>query len=129
MAVTPWVALLLALYPRAPYRACLERRAPAIASQVAAAHGVPPSLLVAVGWHESHLGCAPRSGGCWGAPVSRSRRGTAGGVSEAASSLATGYRVCGTWAGAVARFRGGQCAPGAHAAYVARVLALAARLP
>ena len=35
------------------------------------------ALLAAVGWHESHLGCARASGGCWGSPRDRGHRHTA----------------------------------------------------
>lgn len=89
---------------------------------------VPTALLAAVGWHESHLGCARASGGCWGSPRDRDHRHTAGTPTDAARDLAHALRACGSVEGAIARFRGGSCRPGPHTAYVARVAALAARL-
>lgn len=104
---------LLALFHRTPHRACLAAHVDEIvrrAERAQAAHGVPPGVLLAVGFLESHLGCAPGSGGNWGAPVSPAHRHTAGTSDHAARSLATGYRVCGTWAGSVGWFRCGRCA-------------------
>lgn len=114
---------LLALYPRSPAAECVRARLPrlaAAADSAAREHGVPVALLVAVAWHESHLGCHPASGGCWGAPVSPQHRLTAGGAMHAARALATGRARCGTWEGAVRRFRGGACT--GHDGYAARVL-------
>lgn len=129
MTAAQALALLLALLPaRRPYAACLAARAERVVADADAAsreHGVPVALLLAVGYAESHLGCAPRSGGCWGAPVSRTARHTAGRASHAASALALGHRRCGTWEGALAHFRGGRCT--GHAGYVARVGGLWAR--
>lgn len=126
------LAALVAIYPRSPARPCLDARRPAILAAITAATraypDVPPALLVAVGWHESHLGCAPRSGGCWGSPRDSRHRSTAGSPTDAARDLSRSLRVCGSVAGAVARFRGGLCRAGVHTAYVARVVALAARL-
>ncbi len=116
------VALLAALTLRRPYAGCLDaRRAQVVADADAAAraHGVPVALLLAVGYAESHLGCARGSGGCWGAPASRLHRHAPGRASHAASALALGHRRCGTWTGALAHFRGGLCT--GHAGYVARV--------
>jgi hypothetical protein len=93
------------------------------ADAAVAATGVPVRLLLAVGYAESHLGCAPRSGGCWGAPASRTARHTAGRASHAASALALGHRRCGTWRGALGHFRCGQCV--CAGSYVARVSRLA----
>lgn len=132
MTPTAILAALLSLYPRSPARACLGARRPAIVAALDAAHrahpDVPLGLLVAVGWHESHLGCARASGGCWGSPVDRRHRHTAGSPTDAARDLSHALRACGTVPGAIARFRGGSCRPGRHTAYVARVAALAARL-
>lgn len=112
MTAAQALAALLAVLPtRRPYAACLDaRRAQVVADADAAAraHGVPVALLLAVGYAESHLGCARGSGGCWGARAS-----------HAASALALGHRRCGTWTGALAHFRGGRCT--GHAGYVARV--------
>ena len=114
MTAAAWIVALLAAYPHLAHRPCVVARA----SQIAAARfGVPVGVLLAVAVLESHLGCAPRSGGCWGAPVSRTRRQTAGRADHAASALALGFRRCGSWPGAVSHFRWGRCARGAHAGY------------
>lgn len=107
------------------YRECVERTRATIvreADDAARAHGVPVALLIVVGWVESHCGCDPRAGGSWGAPVSALRRRVAGRAMHAASALAAGHRACGSWEGAVARFRSGSCVTVVHHAYVARVL-------
>lgn len=117
------LAALLAVLPlRRPYAACLAARTERViadADAASRAHGVPVALLLAVGYAESHLGCARGSGGCWGAPASRTARHAPGRASHAASALALGHRRCGTWMGALAHFRGGRCV--GHAGYVARV--------
>lgn len=83
------LALLLAVLPaRRPYAACLTARTERVIADADA-------LLLAVGYAESHLGCARGSGGCWGAPVSRTARHTAGRASHAASALALGHFRCG----------------------------------
>ena len=99
MTAAQALALLLAALPvRRPHRGCIDTRRVDIVTQAdaaVAATGVPVRLLLAVGYAESHLGCAPRSGGCWGAPASRTARHTAGRASHAASALALGHRRCG----------------------------------
>lgn len=123
------VALLAVLPARRPYRACLATRAPRVIADADAAsreHGVPVALLLSVGYAESHLGCARGSGGCWGAPVSRLHRHTAGRASHAASALALGHRRCGTWAGALGHFRCGRCV--CEGSYVTRVAGLWSRV-
>ena len=120
MSAAAWLVALLAAYPHLAHRACVEARAPQIAADAddaAARYSVPVATLLAVAVLESHLGCAPRSGGCWGAPVSRTRRQTAGRADHAASALALGFRRCGSWPGAVSHFRWGRCARGGHAGY------------
>jgi hypothetical protein len=126
------LAALLALFPTSPSRPCIEARAAQITADAGAAarrYGVPPALLLAVGFVETHLGCDRASGGCWGAPISPERRGTAGTVDHAARALASGYAACGSWPGAVCRFRCGLCrCPLRHERYQRVALALAARL-
>lgn len=91
--------------------------------------GVPPSVLLSVGWSESHLGTDPRSGGCWGAPISATRRNVAGTPLHAARVLARGHRLCGSdWRRSVAFFRSGACDGGRHGGYVERVSTLVRRL-
>ena len=114
MTAAAWlVALLLAVRVPVAERRCIVARREAIASTATAAaeaHGVPVALLLSVAYLESHLGCSRGSGGCWGAPISRARRGVAGGPDRAASALALGYRRCGgTPEGAVSSFRWGLC--------------------
>ena len=134
-AAAAWLAaLLLAVRVPVAERACIVARRETIAASAdaaAAAHGVPVALLLSVAYLESHLGCSRGSGGCWGAPISRTRRGVAGGADRAASALALGYRRCGgTPEGAVASFRWGRCRvpSGAHGYGPADVLRLAARV-
>lgn len=107
-------AALMALLPHVPQpmHGCMAQRHGHIIAQVAqaaATHGVPPAVLMVVGLLESHYGCAPGSGGCWGAPLDRRHRLTAGTPNQAAVALATSFRVCGTWRGALSRFRCGLC--------------------
>lgn len=135
MTAAAWlVALLLAVRVPAAERACIVARRDTIAASATAAaeaHSIPVALLLSVAYLESHLGCSARSGGCWGAPISRARRGVAGGADRAASALALGYRRCGqTDEGAVSSFRWGLCRPprGAHGYGPADVLRLAARV-
>lgn len=124
---------LLAIYrPPARVRPCLERTAEQIATAAADAQdhrGVPAEILLAVGWAETHLGCDAGEGGNWGAPISRSRRHTAGTPDHAARALAWGYRRCHDWPGAVAHFRCGMCRCPRLAGYgPATVMRIAGRL-
>jgi hypothetical protein len=101
-------AALLSVF-QTPYPRCTKRNTESIvarAERVFTVYGVPPGVLLVIGYLESHLGCHPRSGGCWGAPVDRRHRGTA---DNAASSLRNGFAACGTWEGAVGWFRCGAC--------------------
>lgn len=103
---------LMALFPRTPARACLTARQTQIEAQAddaMRARNVPPGVLIAVGFMESHLGCDRASGGCWGAPISPTRRHTAGSPDHAARALETSFRRCGNWRGAISRFRCGLC--------------------
>lgn len=127
------IALLINLIPHSPYLACIRANEAAIASTLAKSehdYGVPPSVLLVVGLLESHLGCNPRSGGCWGAPIDMQHRNVAGTPLHAARALASSYRVCGTWRGAIGRFRSGLCRPTqhAHTQYVARAMTWIERL-
>lgn len=147
MPVSGWalVAAVLALYPvmSGANRRCIEARRDRIAAQVEetarAYPRVRPSVLVAVAFSETHLGCDYGEGGGWGAPVDRHHRHTAGTHLHAAAVLARGMEVCrGDELGAVRRFRTGLCDPRRQSSsalvgrvgesYGRRVLALAARL-
>lgn len=105
-------ALLSLLPPMEQVRPCLRETHNRIVQHATAAsaqHGVPPSILLVVGYSETHLGCDRASGGNWGAPVSPLRRHEAGTAHHAARALATSKRVCGTWQRAINRFRCGNC--------------------
>lgn len=123
------LSLLLTLYPTMNHRACVVRRSAEIAAAVEyayAEHGVPRAVVLAVAFHESHMGCDAASGGCWGVRHGR----VPGTPDDAARALASSRVVCGSWRGAVGRFVSGLCRPWQpeHRAYVARVMSLAARL-
>jgi hypothetical protein len=90
---------------------------------------VNPALLISVGTLESMLSCDPRSGGSWGAPISRTRRGVAGNSDHTASALALGYRRCHSTIGALSSFRCGLCSCHRLVGYTPETaLALAQRL-
>jgi hypothetical protein len=72
-------------------------------------HNIPPSLILTVGFLESHFGCNPRSGGSWGSPIDRNHRGIAGTPIHTARDLANARKVCGSWFGALARYQSGLC--------------------
>lgn len=139
------VAAVLSLFPvmSGRNRACIEDRHERIAQQVEETARAYPrvraSVLVAVAFSETHLGCDYGEGGGWGAPVDRQHRHTAGTHLHAAAVLARSLEVChGDELGAVRRFRTGLCDPRRQSssavvgrvgeAYGRRVLALAARL-
>lgn len=106
------LAALLAMFPHNPQRACMLARADAIAEQAdaAAAHWhVPAGLLLVVGFLETHDGCDAGEGGGWGSPIDRRHRHTAGTADSTARGLAHSYAACGTWLGALHRYRVGLC--------------------
>lgn len=107
------LSILLQLLPvPAARRACIMERRETIerdADAAAARYGVPVEVLVSIGFLETHLSCAPGSGGGWGAPISPTRRGVAGGAAHSAAALAWGYRRCTTTLGAVSHYRCGRC--------------------
>lgn len=127
-----YLAALLALYPHGLYRQRILAARESISQRLSDAEntlGVPVPVLLAVAWNESHLGFAPGSGGCWGAPINAAHRLTAGTSVHAARVLARGRTYCrGSWRGAIGFFRSGVCSGGVHADYVARVSTLAHRL-
>lgn len=107
------LAALLALLPvPAARRTCINARRESIiarADEAARVHRVPVAVLLVIAYLESHIGCAPRSGGCWGAPISPTRRDVAGGAAQSAAALAWGYRACTTTLGAISHYRCGRC--------------------
>lgn len=125
MSAAEAFAAILAMLSHVLYEPCIARRREEIIADADAAsreHGVPVRLLLAVGLMESHWGCAPASGGCWGAPRDRDHRHSAGRASHAASALALGHRRCRTWRGAVSHFRCGMCVCQGRERYVTNVL-------
>ena len=78
---------------------------------------VPPvELTAAVAFAETHLGCDLNEGGNWGAPIDRNHRHTAGTHLSAVRVLSRGFTQCGSWDGAILRFRTGLCNPARHGA-------------
>ena len=145
MTGTELVTAVLALWPvmSGDNRACIEQRRARIAEQIEETARAYPrvraSLMVAVAFSETHLGCDYGEGGGWGAPVDRHHRHTAGTHLHAAAVLARGMEVCANdELGAVRRFRTGLCDPRRQStsavvgrvgeAYGRRVLRIAARL-
>ncbi len=115
MHTTP-LTLLFALLATLPHTArthCVQRRSEEIAAQAAASaerYDVPVALLLSIAWLESAMACDPRSGGSWGAPIARTRRGVAGNSDHTASALALGHRRCpASWTEATNFFRTGRC--------------------
>ena len=107
-----WITALLLAYPSAAHRVCIQHQRQQIAAdaeEAAHRHGIPVAMLMSVAFLESHLGCNPRSGGCWGAPIDRDHRHTAGRAEQTASALALGVRRCGTDERAINHFRWGTC--------------------
>ena len=107
------LAAILTLFPHMSgnNRPCIERRHERIVQQLreTTAAGVPAPLMASVAFIETHLGCDRHEGGNWGAPIDRRHRHTAGDHMDAAQALLTGLQRCGTWDGAVSRFRSGLC--------------------
>src|SRR5271154_4117052 len=83
----------------------------AMATASSARYAVPPSVLLVVGFMETHLGTDDGEGGGWGAPIDAQHPHKAGTSDHAARILARGRKVCGSWQGALSWFRSGQCSP------------------
>lgn len=120
---------LLLTFPSGPHQDCIRSRAPQIERQAARAvrrhRSVPPEMLIAVGFQETHLGCVRGIG--WGARLRRSDRGNP--AMAAARSLERGLRVCENRSGALRFFRTGKCRESdVGSPYASRVLALASRI-
>lgn len=108
------LSALLSLYRHINYRECIEANRfhiASVADEGEREYGVPAGLSLVTGFFETHLGCAHGEGGNWGAPIDRFHRHTAGAPMQAVRAIASSYRVCGTWIGAVGRFRSGLCRP------------------
>ena len=99
-----------------------------LGTAAAAQYAVPPAVLMSVGFYETWLGTYPGEGGNWGAPASRFHRHVAGTPADAARALARSFSVCGSWEGAIGRFRSGECTAPHNRGYVRHVLAMADRL-
>lgn len=121
--MTPETILLaiLAIFPHMSgnNRQCIIDHQPRIAAQlrevsepIAPGAPVPPmELTAAVAFAETHLGCDINEGGNWGAPIDRNHRHTAGTHMSAVRVLSRGFTRCGSWDGAILRFRTGLCNP------------------
>lgn len=115
------LAAILAIFPHMSgnNRQCIIDHQVRIAEQlrevsqpVAPGAPVPPvELTAAVAFAETHLGCDLNEGGNWGAPIDRNHRHTAGTHMSAVRVLSRGFTRCGSWDGAVMRFRTGLCNP------------------
>lgn len=109
--------LLTALLNLFPYmsgdnRACIVRNFNSIAQVAENAErdlGVPAAVMLTVGFIETHNGCDRGEGGNWGAPISPTQRHVAGAPSQAGVALQHGFERCGSWLGAISRFRSGHC--------------------
>lgn len=126
------LAALLALFPHTPaYGRILQQRDHIISEATIAAqtYNVPPSVLLSVGFHETHLGTDYGEGGNWGAPIDARHRHTAGTAHSAARILARGYEYCHhSWRGAIGFFRSGICAAPRNQNYVNSVVRTVNRL-
>ena len=102
-------------WPMTPARECIMSHQnmieDVIHSSINLYPSMPPEMIVSVGFHETHLGCARNEGGNWGAPISPQQRHIAGTPIQAARALWRSYEVCGNWEGAARRFRTGLCNP------------------
>jgi hypothetical protein len=115
--ITPVQAIvaILALFPymSGNNRQCIVEHRTQIEQVLTEAQRVypemPTEVFVAVGFMETHLGCDQGEGGNWGAPLSPTQRHAAGTPMQAATALWHSYQVCGTWEGAIRRFRTGSC--------------------
>ena len=111
------ITAILAMFPHMSgnNRACIIAQRDTIAQHLLVAHQTYPELpmvlMAAVAFAETHLGCDAGEGGNWGAPISPARRHVAGTPLQAARALATGIARCGSFDGAVMRFRVGLCQP------------------
>jgi hypothetical protein len=114
------LSALIAVLPPIPHpqRERIQLRREAIVTMAAASSarfGVPPSVLLVVGFMETHLGTDDGEGGGWGAPIDAKHPHKAGTSDHAARILARGRKVCGSWQGAMSWFRSGQCSPPEYA--------------
>jgi len=115
------LAAILAIFPHMSgnNRQCIIDQQPRIVEQlrevsepIEPGAPVPPvELTAAVAFQETHLGCDINEGGNWGAPIDRNHRHIAGTHMSAVRVLSRGFTRCGSWDGAVLRFRTGLCNP------------------
>jgi hypothetical protein len=110
------LAALVAVLPPIPHpqreRIQLQKeRIVSMAAASSARYRVPPSVLLVVGFMETHLGTDDGEGGGWGAPIDAAHPHKAGTSDHAARILARGRRTCGSWQGALSWFRSGKCRP------------------
>lgn len=128
------LAALLHLFPHMSgnNRVCIQKHFDSIAQVAEAAerdNGVPAAIMLSVGFLETHLGCSAGEGGNWGAPISRTQRHVAGTPRQAAVALQHSYERCGSWVGAISRFRSGRCTiPSSMASYPRTALRIMNRI-
>ena len=127
-----YLALFLSFYPHMNYQTCIQLRRDSIvgdANNAATEYQIPVEVLLTVAFMESHFGCARGSGGNWGAPIDRLHRLIPGRAIQAARILSRSLEVCGSWEGALRRFRYGLCfARIDHTAYSPRAMGIINRL-
>src|SRR5262249_54588390 len=82
-----------------------------MATASAARHRVPPSVLLVVGFMETHLGTDDGEGGGGGAPIDAQHPHQAGASDHAARILSRGRRAGGSGEGGVSWCRSGQGSP------------------
>ncbi len=109
-----FLAVLFALLPNSPNQPLMDAARDSIAQQATEAaneYEVPITVLLVVGYAETHLGTDHGSGGNWGAPIDGTHRHTAGTARSAARILRRGMDDCPehTWRAAITRFRSGLC--------------------
>ena len=128
------LSALIAVLPPIPHpqRERIRDQREAIVSMAASSssrYRVPPSVLLVVGFMETHLGTDDGEGGGWGAPIDAQHPNKAGTSDHAAQVLARGRKVCGSWRGAMSWFRSGKCvAPPFAEAYVRNGMRLIERI-
>jgi hypothetical protein len=123
------ITSLLLLYPSGPHQECIRSRSHQIAHQVEIAirahRSVKAESLIAIGFMETHLGCARGIG--WGASLLSTDRGNP--AMTAARILETGLRVCRSEEGSFRFYRTGRCSESfIGSPYARRAISLSRRI-
>ena len=123
---TELLAAILSVFLHSPARQCIIDHRAQIEHVFEMSRQAYPEMPIefvgAVGFAETHLGCDHREGGNWGAPISPTRRHTAGTPMQAVGAIWHSYQMCGTWEGAVRRFNTGVCGPTPRGNNYARII-------